>query len=98
MHAHEVHAYEMHAYEVHAHEMHACNIHAYEIHANDICAHEMMPIRYTLMRHMPREMHACICKMHVYEIYAAVGAHLGGTYLGDVLLALASLLPTIPMS
>jgi hypothetical protein len=23
--------------------------------------------------------------MHVYEIYAAVGAHLGGTRLGDVL-------------
>jgi len=25
------------------------------------------------------EVHACICKMHVYEIYAAMGAHLGGT-------------------
>jgi hypothetical protein len=28
--------------------------------------------------------HACICKMLVYEIYVAVGAHLGGTRLGDV--------------
>jgi hypothetical protein len=52
------------------------------------------PVRYTLMC----EVHACICKMHVYEIYAAVSAHLGGTCLGDVLLALASLLPTVPMS
>jgi hypothetical protein len=29
------------------------------------------------------EVHACICKMHVYEVYAAVGAHLGDTRLGD---------------
>ena len=67
------------------------------------------PMRCTLMRYTPVrctpvryalvcEVHACICKMHVYEIYAAVGAHLGGTYLGDLLLALTSLLPTIPMS
>ena len=29
------------------------------------------------------EVHACICKMHVYEVYAAVGVHLGGIRLGD---------------
>jgi hypothetical protein len=29
------------------------------------------------------EVHACICKMHVDEVYAAVGAHLGDTRLGD---------------
>jgi hypothetical protein len=40
------------------------------------------PVRYTLVY----EVHACIYKMHVYEIYAAVGAHLGGTHLGDVCL------------
>ena len=39
-----------------------------------------MPVRYMLLY----EVHACICKMHVYEVYAAVGAHLGGTRLGDV--------------
>jgi hypothetical protein len=46
------------------------------------------PVRYTLMRHTHvihvLEMHACICKMHVYEVYAAVGVHLGDTRLGDV--------------
>jgi hypothetical protein len=61
-------------------------MHAYEMHADEVS--------YTFMC----EVHVCICKMHVYEIYATVGAHLGGTCLGDVLLALASLLPTVPMS
>jgi hypothetical protein len=36
-----------------------------------------MSARYTLVC----EMHAYICKMHPYEIYAAVGAHLGGARL-----------------
>ncbi len=27
------------------------------------------------------EVHACICKMHVYEVYAAVGARLGDARL-----------------
>jgi hypothetical protein len=30
------------------------------------------------------DVYICICKMDVYEVYAAVGGHLGGTYLGDV--------------
>ena len=38
------------------------------------------PVRYTFMW----DVYTCICKMHLYEVYAAVGAHLGGTYLGDV--------------
>jgi hypothetical protein len=38
------------------------------------------PVRYTFMW----DVYTCICKMHVYEVYAAVGEHLGGTYLGDV--------------
>jgi hypothetical protein len=29
------------------------------------------------------EVHTWICKMHVYEVYAAVGAHLGDTRLGN---------------
>jgi hypothetical protein len=37
------------------------------------------PARCTLVC----EVHACICKMHVYEVYAAVGGHLGDTRLGD---------------
>ena len=35
-------------------------------------------MRHTHEIHV-REMHPCICKMHVYEVYAAVGVHLGGT-------------------
>ena len=27
------------------------------------------------------EVYTCICKMHVYEVYAAVSAHLRGTRL-----------------
>jgi hypothetical protein len=34
------------------------------------------PVRYTLMC----EVHACICKMYVYEVYAVVGV----LYLGDI--------------
>ena len=79
-------------------------VHACEMHARGCTPVRCMPVRCTPVRCTPIrytlvcEVHACICKMHVYEIYAAVGAHLGGTYLGDVLLALASLLLTIPMS
>ena len=53
------------------------------------------PMRHTLVRCLPVrctpvrfrllcKVHACICKMHVYEIYIAVGIHLGGTRLVDV--------------
>jgi hypothetical protein len=37
------------------------------------------PARCTLMC----EMHAYIYKIHVYEVYAAVGKHLRDIYLGD---------------
>jgi hypothetical protein len=30
------------------------------------------------------EAHTCICKMHIYEVYAAVGAHLGDGRLGNI--------------
>jgi hypothetical protein len=29
------------------------------------------------------EIHASVDKMHIYEVYAAVGAHLGDARLGD---------------
>jgi hypothetical protein len=45
------------------------------------------PVRYTLVC----EVYACICKMPVYEVCAAVDAHLGGTRLGDVRLFRRSL-------
>ena len=48
-------------------------MHAHEVHAYEIRVREM---------HV-RGMHACICKMHVYEVYTAVGPHLGATCLGD---------------
>jgi hypothetical protein len=34
------------------------------------------PVRYVCVRCTP------VYKMHVYEVYVAVGAHLGGTRLG----------------
>jgi hypothetical protein len=46
-------------------------MHAREIHT---------PVRYTLVC----EVYACVCKMHISEVQAAVGAHLGGARLGDV--------------
>jgi hypothetical protein len=30
------------------------------------------------------EVHVCICKMHGYEVYAAVSVYLGDIRLGDV--------------
>jgi hypothetical protein len=51
-----------------------------EIYAREMRAREMHTRRYTLVC----KVYASICKMHVYEAYAAVGAHLEGTRLGDV--------------
>ena len=48
--------------------------HAREMHASEVHVYEGYP----------HDMHARICKMHVYKVYAAVGAHLGGTRQGDV--------------
>jgi hypothetical protein len=52
----------MHAHEIYARKMHAHEIYARKMHAHEIYAREMHAC----------EMHACICKMHVYEIYAVV--------------------------
>jgi hypothetical protein len=69
--------------------MYACGMHAYEMHACKIHALRCTPVRYMPVRCTPvrctpvYEVHACICKMHVYEIYVAVGTHLGDIHLGD---------------
>jgi hypothetical protein len=44
------------------------------------------PVRYPLIC----EVHACICKMHVYEVYAAVDVlHVWEMYVGFSILALS---------
>ena len=54
------------------------------------------PMRHTHEMHA-RKAQACVrgarlyIRMYVYEVYAAVGAHLGGTRLGDVRLENACL-------
>src|SRR5436190_1454195 len=87
MHAREVHAHEMHACEIHAREVHAREVRAREVHAREMHAHEMHAHETHACETHPRKVYACVrgarLYMQVYEIYVAVGAHLGGTRLGD---------------